>query len=119
MQIDFTGTWKNPHGSALELRVVGGIVSGRFESGVGDDGQIIWVEISGQVLDDVITFNAVYPMYGTVVAWVGQHTVEKGIESIKTHWIHATNLPDDQEKEWMWYSNRIGSDVFTRKGVVA
>jgi hypothetical protein len=114
MQVDFTGIWKNQHGSALELHVADGIVRGRFESGVGDDGKIIWVDISGQVLDNVLTFHAVYPMYGTVVAWVGQHTADKGGGSIKTHWIHATNLPDDQEMEWMWYSNRIGSDIFTR-----
>ena len=114
MSVDFTGTWKNQRDSTLELRVVGGIVSGRFESGVGDDGQPLWVEVSGRVLEDVITFNAVYPRHQTVVAWVGQHTVESGVEKIKTHWIHTTNIPDDQEQEWMWFANRIGSDVFTR-----
>lgn len=119
MHVDFTGAWKNQNGSTLELHVVDGIVRGRFESGVGDDGQTLWVDVSGKVLDDVITFNAVYPMYGTVVAWVGQHTVDQGIESVKTQWLHATNVPDDQEKEWMWYSNRIGSDVFTRADIAA
>jgi len=114
MPVDFTGTWKNQHGSTLELHAVGGTVSGQFSSGVGDDGQTLWVEVSGRVLDDVITFNAVYPEYGIVVAWVGQHTVEEGVGRLQTHWIHATNLPDPQEKEWMWFSNRIGSDVFNR-----
>lgn len=114
MPVDFTGTWKNQLNSKLELHVTGGIVSGRFESGVGDDGKVIWVEVSGRVLDDVITFNAVYPNYGTVIAWVGQHTEEGGVGRIKTHWIHATNLPDAQEQAWMWFSNRIGSDTFVR-----
>jgi len=114
MSIDFTGTWKNQHNSTLELHLVGGIVSGRFESGVGDDAQTLWVEVSGRVLGDVIAFNAVYPKYQSVGAWVGQHTVESAVENIKTHWIHATNIPDDQEQEWMWLTNRIGSDVFTR-----
>ena len=108
MAVDFTGSWKNQLGSTLELHVIGGIVSGRFESGVGDDGKILYVDISGQVLDDLITFNTVYPKYKTVITWVGQHTDEGGVGIIKTHWIHATNIPDDQEKAWMWFSNRIG-----------
>jgi hypothetical protein len=114
MPVDFTGTWKNQLDSTLELAVIGGIVTGRFESGEGDDGEILWVEVSGRVLDDVITFNAAYPRYGTVIAWVGQHTVTNGVGRIVTHWLHATNVPDDQEQDWMWFTNRIGSDVFTR-----
>jgi hypothetical protein len=114
MSVDFTGTWKNQLGSTLELSVTGGIVSGRFESGVGDDGKTIWVQVSGRVLEDVITFNAVYESYGTVVAWVGQHTVETGAGKIKALWLHATNVEDTQEQDWMWFSNRIGADVFSR-----
>jgi hypothetical protein len=114
MPVDFTGTWRNQHNSTLELIVVGDIVSGRFESGVGDDGQTLWVAVSGRVLGDLITFNAVYPRFGTLVAWVGQHTIESGVGMIKSHWLHATNVDDPQEKAWMWASNRIGSDVFTR-----
>jgi hypothetical protein len=114
MPVDFTGTWTNQHGSTLELHVEDGVLSGEFESGVGSDGQKVRVPVSGQVLDDVITFNAAYPDYGIVVAWVGQHTVEEGVGRILTHWIHATNFPDPEEKEWMWFSNRIGSDVFLR-----
>ncbi len=114
MAVDFTGTWKNQNNSTLELHVTGGIVSGRFESGVGDDGEILWEAVNGRVLDDVITFNVVYSKYGTVVAWVGQHTEENGVGKIKTHWLHATNIPDDQEQAWMWYTNRIGSDEFRR-----
>ncbi len=114
MPVDFTGTWRNQHGSILELEVVDGTVSGRFESGVGDDGQMQWVDVSGRALGDVITFNAVYANYGIVVAWVGQYSAADGAGAIHTHWIHATNVPDPGEKEWMWFSNRIGSDVFRR-----
>jgi len=114
MAVDFTGTWKNQHDSTLELNVLNGIVSGRFESGVGDDNQTLWVAVSGRTIEDVITFNAVFEKYCTVVAWVGQHTEENGVGKIKTHWLHATNVDDSEEKYWMWSSNRIGSDVFVR-----
>ncbi len=114
MPIDFTGTWRNQHGSVLELSVVDGTVSGRFESVVGDDGHMLWVDVTGRTLGDVITWNAVYESYGIVVAWIGQFATGDGTGAIHTHWIHATNLPDREEKEWMWFSNRIGSDVFRR-----
>ena len=113
--VDFTGTWNNQHGSQLELRVIGdGMLDGRFESGVGDDGQTLWVEINGRVLDDLITFHAAYEGYQTLVSWVGQHTEEHGVGKIVTHWLHVTNIEDSREKDWMWHSNRIGSDVFER-----
>jgi hypothetical protein len=114
MAVDFTGTWKNQLDSTLELKVTGGIITGRFELGVGDDGSTLWIQISGRVLDDLITFNAVYERYGTVISWVGQHTEQSGVGKIKTHWIHATNVTDNQAQEWMWFSNIIGSDIFTR-----
>ena len=112
--VDFTGTWKNQVGSTLELKTVGETVSGRFESGVGDDGSTLWVQVSGRVLGDVITFNTVYEKFRTVVAWVGQHTIEGGVGKIKSLWIHATDVKDSEEQSWMWFSNRLGADVFTR-----
>lgn len=112
--VNFEGTWKNQHQSILELSVVDGLVRGRFLSRVGEDGQPLWAEINGCILGDVITFHAVYPLYRTIVTWIGQHIVENGIGSIHTQWLHATDIKEREEHEWMWYSNRIGSDIFTR-----
>lgn len=113
--VDFTGTWKNQHGSTLELReLAGGNIDGRFESGVGDDGQMLYVDISGQSLGDIITFHAVYSDYRTIITWAGQHSEEAGIGKIKTHWLHVSDIPDAQERDWMWFTNRIGSDEFQR-----
>ncbi|MER2514198.1 MAG: avidin/streptavidin family protein [Nitrosomonas ureae] len=112
--IDFTGSWKNQHGSRLELKVADGVVTGQFESGVGDGGEVLWVDINGKTVNDIITFNAIYTKYGTIVAWVGQHTESHGTGKIETLWIHATDIDDSEEKESIWSSNRIGSDTFVR-----
>jgi len=114
MAIDFNGRWKNQLGSLLELRAANGVVEGRFESGVGDEGQTLYVDIKGQFLDDVITFSAVYPRYGTVITWAGQVINKSGVDEIRTQWLHVTNVQDNQEQDWMWFTNRIGADVFTR-----
>jgi len=113
--VDFTGTWKNQNESTLELRELpGGSISGRFESGVGDDGQTTWVDVVGVSQGDLIGFSASYEVYGTIVSWTGQHTEENGAGKIKCFWTHVTNIADDQEPDWMWYSNRIGFDEFVR-----
>ena len=57
--VNFEGTWKNQHQSILELSVVDGLVGGRFQSRVGEDGQPLWAEINGRILGDVITFQGV------------------------------------------------------------
>jgi hypothetical protein len=65
--VNFEGTWKNQHQSILELSVVDGLVRGRFQSRVGEEGQPLWAEINGRILGDVITFHAGYPLYRTIV----------------------------------------------------
>lgn len=114
--VDFTGTWRNQNGSILELRQLGsGNIDGRFESGVGDNNQTLWVEVNGRALGDVVTFHAVFESFGTVVSWVGQHTTKDGVGQLKTHWLHATNVTDQDEPDWLWYANRIGNDTFNRR----
>lgn len=113
--MDFTGSWTNQHGSRLELRMLGdGRVDGRFESQVGDDGQTFWVTVRGDALGDLITFHAIFDTYRTIVSWVGQHVGPTDDGELSCHWLHATDVKDRQEPAWLWYSNRIGHDVFRR-----
>lgn len=112
---DFTGTWRNQNGSQLELRQLGSdVISGRFDSGVGDNDETLWVEVTGRALGDLITFHAIFSKFDTVVSWVGQHTIHDGIGQIRTHWLHASNAADQDEPAWLWYTNRIGNDTFVR-----
>ena len=111
---DFSGTWKNQNDSKLELSVSAGAVTGRFESGVGDDGHVVWVTVAGRQTGDVIAFSAAYDQFGTAVSWVGQIADEDGTEAMLTHWLHVSDIPDNQEPKWLWYTNRIGNDRFTR-----
>jgi hypothetical protein len=116
MSATFTGEWKNQYGSILKLTESGGTLTGEFESGVGDNGQTLWVEVAGRVLDDVVTFHAAYPDLGTLVSWTGQMTSDAGGDVIRTQWLHATNVCDPNEPEWLWAATRIGADKFHRVG---
>lgn len=94
----FSGKWKNQLGSLLDLQVADGEVSGRLDMGVGNDGEPLWVEVRGRAGTDLITFNAVFPNHGTVVAWVGQHTVEGQVRQIRTVWCTPPMCPTARSK---------------------
>ncbi|MER9444903.1 hypothetical protein NKI79_26695 [Mesorhizobium sp. M0340] len=85
--LDFTGTWQNQREAKLELRKLGGgIIDGRFESGVGDDNKTHRVEIN--------------------VRSLRCNHVPCGIRKVRIHRFLGW-APD-----WLWYSKRIGPDVF-------
>lgn len=39
---------------------------------------------------------------------------DKKGDVIKTMWLMTHDVPDDEEPEWPWYSNRVGADEFRR-----
>lgn len=53
------------------------------------------------------------PSTGPSSPGLDKHRVENGFGGIHTNWLHATDVKEREEHEWMWYSNRIGSDIFT------
>jgi len=111
----FTGKWVNDKGSELVLSVDDtGAVTGTFDSEVGDGGVANPRPINGKAVGDIITFNTFY-LFGNgnvIVSWSGQVRDIEGKKTLKTQWLHVTDVPETHEEEWMWYNNRIGSDNF-------
>ena len=83
--MDFSGKWKNTKESVLELRQEGEKISGTFDSGVADGGQVLKVPVVGWVNGDRLSFTTTYRSYGTVVAWVGQATGKPDSPVIDAH----------------------------------
>lgn len=115
MDIDFSGTWHNQHGSQLNLTIGdGGRVTGAFHTAVGTPSPAEGFPLAGFVLGDLITFSVSFGRYQSVTAWTGQHTVEDGVEKIDSMWHLAVNIEDREEKDWLWAGIRAGADVFLR-----
>ena len=115
MADNFTGTWKNQRGSVLTLDVKNGIVTGTFDSGVGDNGEPLVVPVNGRVLRDVITFNVVYERFGTIATWVGQLVNEEtGSPVLEASWLHISDISQNEEPQWAWSAVRTGADTFTK-----
>lgn len=112
--MDLSGDWKNAKNSVLRLAQNGNSLSGTFDSGVSDGGQVIQAPVTGWVNGDVVSFTAIYEIFGTVVAWVGQVKGEPGNPTIDVHFLHETNIAENDEAEELWASTLTGSDQFTR-----
>ena len=110
----FTGKWVNSRRSVLELKQDGASISGSFDSGVGDDGEMK-VPVIGWANGDRISFTVNYPQYGSVVAWVGQMTDEKGYPRIEAQFLHESDIAEADEAEFLWASTRTGSDIFVKE----
>lgn len=113
--VNFSGKWVNTKDSVLELEQDGNSLSGIFDSGVSDGGQVIKAPVVGWANGDRVSFTATYEMFGTVVAWVGQVRGEPGNPVIDAHFLHESEVPDSDEHEWLWASTRTGSDQFSKK----
>lgn len=113
--MDFSGRWVNTRNSVLELQQNNNALTGTFDSGVSDGGQVIQAPIVGWANGDRISFTATYEMFGTVVAWVGQLRGEPGNPVIDAHFLHETDIPDANELNELWASTRTGSDQFSKQ----
>lgn len=112
--MDFTGNWKNTKNSLLTLTQNETALTGTFDSGVSDGGQVIQAPIVGWVNGDRVSFTATYELFGTVVAWVGQVRGEPGNPVIDAHFLHESDVQNSEELEKLWASTRTGSDQFSR-----
>ncbi|QBF33318.1 avidin/streptavidin family protein [Thalassococcus sp. S3] len=113
--MDFSGKWVNTKNSVLELHQNGNSLTGNFDSGVSDGGQVIKAPIVGWANGDRVSFTATYEMFGTVVAWVGQVRGEPGNPVIDAHFLHESDVKDSAEAEALWASTRTGSDQFAKR----
>jgi hypothetical protein len=114
--VDFSGKWHNEHDSEMELQVAAdGRVTGKYQTGVGSPTPSEQFDLVGFAKGDQLSFTVDFSKYGTLTAWVGQHTINKqGAEEINTMWHLSENVPDADEKDKMWNSVTDGADFFWR-----
>jgi len=114
--IAFQGTWKNELGSKMELKVSNGAVTGLYHTAVGAPGNTESFLLVGRVNGDLISFLVDWGKYGSITAWVGQHTADAGgtNERIQTLWQLVKNVAEGSEENSLWGAFLTGSDTFTR-----
>ena len=111
--VNFGGTWRNQLGSTVDFTVNGSVISGTYTSAVSSGGTSISGPVSGYINGDLIAFSVLWPS-AAITAWVGQLTIESGVDAIKTLWQMTTNVPDADEPTGLWASIYAGADTFKR-----
>jgi avidin family protein len=116
MDVNFSGAWQNQHASVMQLSVeADGRVTGTFATGVGCPTPAEHFPVVGFVCGDLITFAVSFGTHRSMTAWVGQHTVEGGVERIDTLWHMVVDIEDAEEAAWLWSGVRSGADTFVRE----
>lgn len=114
--VDFTGTWRNELDSEMDLTVLtNGEVKGTYRTGVGKPTPTEEFPLRGFASGDLLTFTVNFGKYGSLTAWVGQHTVRGKDEVIETLWHLAKNVPDDEEPQKLWGAILAGANRFTKQ----
>ena len=113
--VDFSGRWRNQHGSEMQLRVgPGGRLTGTYHTAVGAPSPKQEFELAGFACGDLVAFTVNFGRFGSLTAWTGQHTLAEGAERIHTLWHLAKNIPDADESGALWAGVLAGADTFER-----
>lgn len=102
-------------GSELVFVVKDGLVSGRYNTNVGEPDKSKSFPLTGQAQGDQIVFTVNFKGFGSMTAWVGQVTTRaNGKPYLRTMWQNTKDIKDAEEKENIWGSIRTGASEFTR-----
>lgn len=116
--VNFSGIWTNGLGSQMELTSNGNQLSGVYSTAVGSPPPSAQFALSGWVNGDLISFCVNWANaggdYGSMTAWVGQHTKQGGEERIDTMWHLVKNIEDKDEPSDLWSAFLSGCNRFTK-----
>ncbi len=113
--VNFTGRWKNELASEMEIEAkTNGEVKGTYRTNVGAPEPTEEFDLVGFASGDLISFTVNFGKYGSLTAWVGQHTVVNKVEQLNTLWHLAKNVEDTEEPDKLWSAVLAGADEFTR-----
>lgn len=113
--VDFNGKWRNELHSEMHLTVnAQGNVIGKYKTGVGTPTPSEEFDLVGFASGDLLSFTVNFGVYGSLTSWSGQHTDESGTATIKTMWLLARNVTDQDEPANLWGAVLTGYDNFQR-----
>lgn len=110
----FSGTWVNDRGSEVTLTNTDGLLTGYYQTNVGQPDKSYMFALVGFVEGDQITFTVNFKGYGSMTSWTGQLSKDKSGEYIRTMWHLTREVADDEEKEDLWKSITTGASNFRR-----
>lgn len=108
----FDGIWENDRGSQVTFTVKDGMLSGYYQTNVGQPDKSQKFDLTGYVQNDQITFTVNFGKYGSMTSWTGQMSKDEAGDYIRTLWHLTRDVPDAEEDKDLWKSITAGASTF-------
>ena len=113
----FDGQWVNDRNSAVTFAEHDGLLTGFYQTALGQPETSTKFLLTGFVEGDQITFTVNFKGYGSLTSWTGQLTEDaSGKPYIRTLWNLTRDVLDEDEQDDMWNSITSGASDFSRVG---
>ena len=110
----FEGQWVNDRDSAVIFEVTDGLLSGHYQTALGQPDKSKKFPLTGFVEGDQITFTVNFKGYGSLTSWTGQLTTDEKGDYIRTLWNLTRDVEDAAEDDNLWKSITSGASDFRR-----
>ena len=110
----FSGQWVNDRDSAVVFEVNDGLLSGHYQTALGQPDKSKKFPLTGFVEGDQITFTVNFKGYGSMTSWTGQLTRDEKGDYIRTLWNLTRDVEDAAEDDNLWQSITSGASDFRR-----
>jgi len=107
-----TGDWANERGSSVTFVENDGLLSGYYNTQLGNPDPASRFPLTGFIEGDQLTFTVNFKGYGSLTSWTGQMSEDVDGPYIRTLWHLTRDVPDADEDEDMWSSIIAGSANF-------
>jgi len=108
----FSGVWINDRGSQVTFNNQDGLLSGVYQTNVGQPDKSQKFPLTGLTESDQITFTVNFKTYGSMTSWTGQLTQDDSGPYIRTLWHLTRDVPDHAEDDDLWKSITSGASEF-------
>jgi len=113
--LDFSGTWKSARGSVMTIEISGNEVTGFYSSAIGEAEGEGKFPLRGFVSGDLVSYTVNFGRFATLVSWVGQFAPDDHLApALRTVFVAAVNVEEQNEADHAWGSVRTGSDTYTK-----
>jgi hypothetical protein len=96
------------------FEVTDGLLSGHYQTALGQPDKSKKFPLTGFVEGDQITFTVNFKGYGSLTSWTGQLTRDEEGDYIRTLWNLTREVEDAAEDDDLWKSITSGASDFRR-----
>lgn len=106
------GVWVNERGSAVTFVDTDGLLSGYYNTQLGNPDPDSRFPLTGFTEGDQVTFTVNFKGYGSLTSWTGQMSEDAEGVYLRTLWHLTRDVPDIEEDDDLWSSIIAGNATF-------